>query len=263
MTTSYDGEYFEPKATLECGQVFRYEKVGQQDYIIHSADKIARVYRKGDATVVDTDFSEYFANYFDTATDYAGICKRLGRFDELRDCIETGRGIRILKQDFDETVLSFIISANNNIPRIKGIIERLCDSFGKDCGGYRAFPTVDELKDVGVETYRKLGCGFRDRYLAETVRALRETDIKQKILCADTPAACKLLCTLSGIGPKVADCIALFGMSRTDCYPVDTWIFKSNMSQELNTPAKVRKYYLDRYGRDAGYAQQYLFYKAR
>ncbi len=263
MVKSYDAEYFEPKATLEFGQVFRYEKVGEQDYIIHSADKIARVFSKGDATIVDSDFPEYFSEYFDTETDYETICRRLSAFEELQECVKTGRGIRILKQNFDETVLSFIISANNNIPRIKGIIERLCENFGKDCGDYKAFPTTDELKDVAVETYRNLGCGFRDRYLAETVKALRETDIKQRILQSDTPTACKLLCSLSGIGPKVADCIALFGMSRTDCYPVDTWIFKSNKSQVLDTPAKVRKYYLDRYGADAGYAQQYLFYKAR
>ena len=159
MVKSYDAEYFEPKATLECGQVFRYEKVGEQDYIIHSADKIARVFSKGDATIVDSDFPEYFSEYFDTETDYETICRRLSAFEELQECVKTGRGIRILKQNFDETVLSFIISANNNIPRIKGIIERLCENFGKDCGDYKAFPTTDELKDVAVETYRNLGCG--------------------------------------------------------------------------------------------------------
>ncbi len=263
MINTYDAEYFQPKATLECGQVFRYEKIGEQDYFIHSSDKRARITSKGDATYIDTDSPEYFVDYFDLNRDYRAITERLMAFEELKEGITVGKGIRILRQNFDETVLSFIISANNNIPRIKGIIERLCENFGEDMGGYKAFPTLERLKNVDAETYRKLGCGFRDRYLCGAVRALTETDIKNRILAADTETACKLLCSLPGIGPKVADCIALFGMGRGDCYPVDTWIFKSNKSETLDTPAKVRKYYLGRYGELAGYAQQYLFYKVR
>lgn len=259
----YDFTYFEPKATLECGQVFRYEKKGEQDYLIKSADKIARVYSKGDTTYVDTSEPDYFENYFDIATDYGAVTKRLESFPELKEKVVKGRGIRILKQNFDETVLSFIISANNNIPRIKGIIERLSDNFGSDMGKYRAFPTLGQLEGVSTKTFRDLGCGFRDRYLSDTVHALLTTDISDKIKTADTPKARKLLCGLSGIGGKVADCILLFSLSRTDCYPVDTWIFKSGKTAELDTPEKVRRYYLNRYGSDAGYAQQYLFYNVR
>ena len=260
---TYDGKYFEPKATFECGQVFRYEKLGDEDYGIISRDKAARVYRKGDTTYIDTDYAEYFENYFDLSTDYAAITERLSAFDELKEKVEVGKGTRILRQDFDETVLSFIISANNNIPRIKGIIERLAENFGRDMGEYRAFPTLQELADVSIETYRKLGCGFRDRYLSGTVKTMLTTDISERIKAADTPTARKLLCTLSGVGGKVADCILLFALKRTDSYPVDTWIFKSNKSDVLDTPEKVRRHYLDRYGSDAGYAQQYLFYDVR
>lgn len=260
MALSFDSEYFKPKATLECGQVFRYTKIAEQDYFIHSADKRARVYMKGGTTYIDTDDAEYFREYFDLGTDYAAVAERLMRFDELKEKVRGGKGIRILRQDFDETVLSFIISANNNIQRIKGIIERLSNRFGSDMGEYRAFPTLEQLKDASVADYRALGCGFRDAYLFETVKALRETDIAERIKVADTATACKLLCSLKGVGPKVADCIVLFGMARTDCYPVDTWIFKSNRSDVLDTPAKVRQHYLKRYGNDAGYAQQYLFY---
>ena len=185
MIRLYDGEYFQPKATLECGQVFRYEKIGEQDYFIHSADKRARITSKGDATYIDTDSPEYFADYFDLKRDYGAIVSRLADFDELKEGIALGKGIRILRQNFDETVLSFIISANNNIPRIKGIIERLCENFGEDMGGYKAFPALERLKNVDAETYRKLGCGFRDRYLCGTVRALLQTDIKDRILAAD------------------------------------------------------------------------------
>ena len=260
---TFDSTYFEPKATLECGQVFRYTKLGEQDYIILSADKRARVYIKGDATYIDTDEEDYFTRYFDLKTDYKAITERLSAFDELGEKVSGGRGIRILKQEFDETVLSFIISANNNIPRIKGIIERLSNSFGTNKGEYFAFPTVEQLRDVTAETYRELGSGFRDRYLASTVNTLLTTDISERIKKASTDEARKLLCTLSGVGGKAADCLLLFSLSRTDCYPVDTWIFKSNRSDELDTPEKVRRHYLKRYGSDAGYAQQYLFYNAR
>lgn len=259
----FDSRYFEPKATLECGQVFRYTAVGQQDYIIRSADKTARVSMRGDTTYIDCDSPDYFKRYFDLDRDYGAVIERLSRFEELKECVQTGRGIRILKQNLTETILSFIISANNNIPRIKAIIERLCDNFGKDMGEYRAFPALPQLKEVTVQQYRDLGCGFRDRYLHDTVDKLLTTDIMQRIVAADTVQAGKLLCTLSGVGQKVADCILLFGMGRSDCYPVDTWIFKANRNESLNTPQKVRQYYLDRYGLDAGFAQQYIFYKVR
>ncbi len=182
MVKSYDAEYFEPKATLECGQVFRYEKVGEQDYIIHSADKIARVFSKGDATIVDSDFPEYFSEYFDTETDYETICRRLSAFEELQECVKTGRGIRILKQNFDETLLSFIISANNNIPRIKGIIERLCENFGKDCGRTQRRRRRDlsksRLRLSGQVSCRNGKGSARNGYKAENI-AIRYADCLQ------------------------------------------------------------------------------------
>lgn len=233
MATEYESKFFEPQATLECGQVFRYVKLGEQDYLIHAADKRARVFMKGDTTFVDSGDKEYFESYFDLKRDYGAVIERLSRFDELKDCLLTGHGIRILRQRLEETIISFIISANNNIPRIKGIIERLCEAYGSDMGEYRAFPLLEQLRDVTVQDYRALGCGFRDRYLSGTVEKLLGSDLLNEIKAADTPKAGKLLCSLSGVGQKVADCIMLFGMGRTDCYPVDTWIFKANKSAEI------------------------------
>lgn len=263
MTALYDGEFFEPKATLTCGQVFRYRALSEQDYLVYSGDTCARVFRKGSTTYVDTDAPQYFERYFDSTTDYGAITERLKKFPELACCIDKGKGIRILKQQLVETVLGFIISANNNIPRIQSIIERLCNAFGADKGGFHAFPTLEELKDVGAQTYRALGCGFRDRYLCGTVKILRTTDMLSRLGTADTLSAGELLTGLPGVGRKVADCILLFGLGRTDCYPVDTWIFKANRSAQNDTPRKVRDYCLQRYGKDAGYAQQYLFYATR
>lgn len=259
----FDGKYFCPKATLECGQVFRYAAVGENDYIVRSSGLSARVFTRGDETVIDCDDEEYFARYFDLDTDYSQIISRLSSFPELSSGLEKGRGIRILKQDFAETVLSFIISANNNIPRIKGIIERLCARYGEKKDGYFAFPTLSALKEVTAADYRALGVGFRDKYLVGATEKLLSDGFLDRIASLDVDGARKLLCTVSGVGGKVADCILLFSLARTAVFPTDTWIFKTYRTETLDTPEKVRKYCLDRYGEYAGYAQQYRFYAAR
>lgn len=246
------------KAVLECGQIFRYGKVGD-GYEVYSLDK--RCVVCGNKIV--TDQPEYFAKFFDLDTDYDVICDTLSKFDEIKDDVEFGRGIRLLRQDLFETVISFIISANNNIPRIKGIIERLCALAGERKDGYYAFPTPQRLSTVSQSMLRDIGMGFRDKYIYETTQIVTSSDILQRIAAADTVKARELLLTLSGVGPKVADCILLFGLRRFDCFPVDTWMMKRCKTQELDTPLKVRDYYLKRYGEYAGPAQQYIFYGAR
>ena len=177
--------------------------------------------------------------------------------------MEFGKGIRLLRQDFFETIISFIISANNNIPRIKGIIERLCTLAGDKKDGYYAFPTPQRLSLVSEKSLRDIGAGFRDKYIFRTTQIITSTDILKRIASSDTEQARKLLLTLPGVGPKVADCILLFGLRRFDCFPVDTWMMKRCKTDELDTPQKVRDYYLNRYGEYAGPAQQYIFYGAR
>lgn len=254
---------FSISKTLECGQLFRYFKNGEEDYYVCSRDKRCRLVGCEDGFEVISDDTEYFFDYLDLKTDYNEIFTELSKFPELDEALKFGKGIRILRQDLYETIISFIISANNNIPRIKGIIERLCCEYGKNCGDYFAFPVLDELKNVKEEDYRRLGCGFRDEYLFDTVQKLRDGEILDKLKSCDTEAARKILCSLKGIGPKVADCILLFGLRRFDTYPVDTWIFKACKSDELDTPAKVMKHFLFKYGKFAGYAQQLIFFAQR
>lgn len=246
------------KAILTCGQTFRFKDQGE-GYEVYSGEY--KCFASGNKII--TDHPEYFVRYFDLDTDYDGLMAGLSRFDELSRGLEVGKGIRILRQNLFEVIIDFIISANNNIPRIKGIIERICAFCGEDKGGYYAFPSPQRLARVSKDEFRMLGAGFRDSYLSKSAEILAETDFMDRVQKADTEEATKLLLSLPGVGPKVADCILLFGLRKWDCFPVDTWIFKQCGSDELNTPAKVRSYYLRRYGSLAGLAQQYIFYGAR
>ena len=180
---------------------------------------------------------------------------------ELKEKVEYGKGIRIFRQDTYETVISFIISANNNIKRIQKIIEKLCERVGEKKNGFYAFPTAKQLQSLSVEDFKDLGLGYRAQYLYETSRVI--DDMIDIIKSQDTEQATKSLLSLKGVGPKVANCILLFGLYKTNSYPVDTWIFKANKTEELNTEKKVLEYYQKRYGEYAGFAQQYVFFYAR
>lgn len=243
--------------TLGCGQLFRYFEEGDGSYTVLSGDKSCRLYYSGDSTVLETEFPEYFRGFFDIDTDYDAIVEGLGKFEELRDALTVSGGLRILRQQRFETVISFIISANNNIKRIQGIVERLCSRF---CGGRpRApFPTREQMLTLTAADYRELGCGFRSEYLYKTVPCLTDEYLEHIAELTHRDAK-KELCKLTGVGPKVAECILLFAYKMTDSYPVDTWIFKANKLKGLDTPDKVSAYYSARYGNLAGYAQQYIF----
>lgn len=246
------------EAILTCGQIFRFKEVGGEYEVISGRH---RCVTRGNE--IECDDANYFVDFFDLDEDYDRYMAELSHFDELRAAMSEGSGIRILRQDLFEMIISFIVSANNNIPRIKGIIERICDFCGSDMGEYRAFPTPSQLKSVSVEEFRSLGAGYRDKYLHDTAEILAETDFLTKLKTSDTARAQKMLISLPGIGPKVADCILMFGLRKWDCFPVDTWIFKVCGNEELDSPQKVREFYLNRYGAMAGLAQQYIFYDSR
>ncbi|MCL2370671.1 MAG: 8-oxoguanine DNA glycosylase [Firmicutes bacterium] len=254
---------FCPHQSIECGQMFRFRVTQDGRYTVYSGDKRCFVYSDGDNVVIETADTDYFANYFDFGRDYGAIVSTLSGYDELRSSVECGKGIRIFKQDLFETIISFIISANNHIPRIKSIIERICEAAGQKIDDYYAFPTPENLSRLTVEDFAKIGAGYRARYLAETSKVLAKTDMLQELAQANDKQVHKKLLSLQGIGEKVANCIGLFGLGITNSFPVDTWIFKTLSSDELNTPDKVRRYYQNRYGDLAGFAQQYLFWNVR
>ena len=254
--------YFDISETLYCGQVFRFRE-DKGGFDVFALNHRARVEDKGEFYKIDCDDNEFFKKYFDFDTDYKSVQDEVADGGFLSEAIEFGKGIHILRQDAFETVFSFLISQNNHIPRIKGIIERICDGLGKDMGGYRAFPTVEALANAGEDYFAAMGAGYRASYLDRTAKALLCAD-KQELASLDTEALRSRLMSLHGVGRKVADCILLFGFNRFDVFPVDTWIKKVFEKEYEGVPAeKLSQKLVQRYGDKAGFVQQWLFFYKR
>ena len=226
---------FNLRDIFECGQCFRWNKEDDESYtgvignnVLNVKSIENKIIFKG---ICNGNIQEIVTNYFDLNRDYTKIKNELAKIDDyMKNSIEYGEGIRILNQDLWETIISFIISANNNIPRIKGIIERLSKKYGKEIiwngKKYYTFPTPEELRNVSVEEYRKLGLGFRDIRVYETTKMIlnKEVDFK-KLFNEETETVREDLLKLSGVGPKVADCILLFSiLKRFEVFPIDVWV---------------------------------------
>jgi len=248
--------------TLECGQVFRFKKVDKEHYLVYTIDKKCEVFEKNGEYHFITNDPDYFKNYFDIETDYGKIYDSLMEFEELKNILPLSKGIRILKQELFETIIGFIISQNNFIGRIQKIIEKMCEKYGENKGDYFAFITPEEYRKISREEFRELGMGFRDVYLDFNRKNITD-EFLEKLKNIEMNEAEKMLKSLHGISHKVAACVMLFALSHTGYYPTDTWIFKANKTDELNTPYKVKLFFESRYGNLAGYAQQYLFYAKR
>ncbi len=269
----FDGEYFSVKDTLECGQVFRF-CVHQKGYLVYSVDKCAYAYNDNDLAVIECQEEdvEYFKNYFDIERDYQKIVLSAQNEDVniLREASTLGKGIRILNQNTEETLFSFIISQNNNIPRIKGIIEKLCTALGekKVFNGqtYFAFPKAEEMAKMPLDFFCSIGLGYRASY----IKKLSESIVSGLDISGyreyKTEQLKKKLIEIYGVGPKVADCVSLFGFHRSDSFPVDTWIEKvyvqDFMGKEKNRN-KITEYFTNRFKDKSGYCQQYLFHYKR
>lgn len=262
-----EAKNFDIKSILECGQVFRYVKYSENDYGIFSLDKYARVTQNADKVEISTDNPQYFYNYFDLDCDYEKICKKVAVNEIMHKAIEHGKGIRILNQDLTETLFSFILSSNNNIKRIQKIIECLCIELGEKTKYGYAFPTVEALASQSKLFYCENGCGYRADYIYKSAKKFTEGFDLDALKTMTTLEARKKLMNLDGVGGKVADCILLFGLGRTDVFPVDTWIEKvyENHFSDGNklAPQKISEFFIQKFGANSGYAQQYLFYFER
>lgn len=255
---------FDITQILECGQIFSYEKLGENHFFVYSADKVCEVVQNEKFAQIFTKDVDYFINFFDLDENYCNFKQKLRDFDEMKDALEYGYGIRILKQDIFEMFVSFVISANNNIPRIKNSIKYIREHAGKNMCDYFAFPTLTELAKYDVEFFVSAGLGYRAAQLVKLLGQLKSVDI-EKLKQMDTESLRKFLITLSGIGPKVADCILLFGFSRKDVFPVDTWIAKifHDKFGDTDNRNEMREELIKKFGDLSGVAQQYLFYHKR
>lgn len=273
---------FELADIFDCGQCFRWNKQEDGSYTGIFKGNVMNVQKQGDTVIFKGictgDIKEIVEEYFDLNRDYEKLKEELSKIDNnIKVSIEYGKGIRILNQDLWEMIISYIISANNNIPRIKGIIERMSKRYGKEIEWngekYYTFPTIEELKDVTVEDYRNLGTGFRDIRLYETVKMISDGKIKLDELQEnpDTHEVREQLLTLSGVGPKVADCILLFStLKRFEVFPIDVWVrrvmndlYIKNENETKVNKKEIQKIAQDKFGNLAGLAQQYLFYWKR
>lgn len=278
---------FELADIFECGQCFRWNKQEDGSYTGIFKRNVINVKKenchKGTSPVTikgicDGNIKDVVEDYFDLNRNYEEIKEKLSKIDDnVKTSIEYGKGIRILNQDLWEMIISYIISANNNIPRIKGIIERLSRTYGDEIEWngekYYTFPTPEQLKDVTVADYKKLGTGFRDIRLYETVHMIldKKVDLEQLQNEPDTNKVREQLLTLSGVGPKVADCILLFStLKRFEVFPIDVWVrrvmnelYIKNEDETKVNKKQIEKLAHEKFGNLAGIAQQYLFYWKR
>lgn len=264
----FDADTFEPRSILTSGQLFRFGEGNSGDWWVATGSNFATIEKSGEASyVIHTSTPEYFVDFFDLKTDYSAILGRLGKFEQLKPAIEFGRGVRLMKQPLIEVIIGFIISANNNIPRIRKSIEAICEKFGtKHAWGF-GFPDLEQLSKASAEDFKEFGCGFRAKYLVDTIRVLNSSPILEELrLVSDTATARKRLLSLKGVGPKVADCILLFGLWRYDVFPVDTWIdkvYREDFGGNLSNREQISGWFVQKFGADSGYCQQYLFYYKR
>lgn len=281
-----DVRNFELPHIFDCGQCFRWNRQENGSYIGVAFGKIVEVEKKdNDVFIYNTceeDFKEIWCEYFDLYRDYDEIKSLLSKDDDiLKQAVKFGEGIRILKQEPFELIISFIISANNRIPMIKRAIENISRNWGEilEFKGktYYTFPKLDKLKEVTLEEIESCGTGFRAKYIKDTILKIYNSSEKTQISYdekydiswikdQDDQICHKELQKFMGIGPKVADCIMLFSMQKYSAFPVDVWV-KRAMNHFYLAPdvslKRIRDFGIDKFKKLSGFAQQYLFYYAR
>lgn len=272
-----DVENFDAKAIFTCGQAFRWYEEKNGSFTTVHLGRVLNVLNEDDKVIFKgtnlEEFNEIWIDYFDLNTNYQSIRKSLANNEILANAMEYGKGIRILNQNHFEMLISFIISANNMIPRIRKSIEVISMRYGKficqdENRKYYSFPTVEELSKATVEELREFAkVGFRDKRIFDTVNMIKNENIDlDGFENLETDNLREELLRFSGVGNKVADCIMLFSYKRGEVFPVDVWI--KRVMEELfikeETPVKKISKEADRiFGKYAGYAQQYLFYYGR
>jgi N-glycosylase/DNA lyase len=258
--------------TLDCGQCFRWHRDTVKGVYIGVVAQSLLVFRERTSKlcIYGQDLSdEAIEVYFDLKRDYQGILDDLAQKDQhLAEAVEYGKGIHILKQAPFETLISFIISSNNNIPKIKMTVEALCESFGKpiaeyDGKVYYAFPTVEDLADISIEGLNVKAIGYRAKSVWNTVQKLLEEKVDLVAVSEmDYGDAKVFLKTFYGVGDKVADCVLLFGYGKFEAFPIDVWVMKV-LVELYNVEKKQEVFVAHYFGAYPGIAQQYLFYYMR
>ncbi|HSH36166.1 DNA-3-methyladenine glycosylase [Schnuerera sp.] len=268
---------FEPKHIFECGQAFRWYVEEDASYTAIHKSKVINVKRDGKDIIFSNtnmeDFENIWYDYFDLGRDYGEIKKELSKDPILNEAIKFGQGIRILNQDPYETTISFIISANNQIPRIKRSIELISQKYGESIGSYNgkeyySFPGPEILASIDEkELEDNCKVGYRAKYIVNTSKMIKNKEIDlDKLFKLPTETAKEILMRLPGVGPKVSNCILLFSLNKNEAFPIDVWVkrvMESLYFKENTSTKKISAYAEENFGSLGGFAQQYLFYYAR
>ena len=247
--------------TLDCGQAFRWEKEIDGSWSGAAFGKFLNIRKNenGDLILKTTlnDFNTVWSHYFDLDRDYAEICEKLKEDRLVSSTIDEYYGIRILNQEPWEALVSFVISQQNNIKRIKGIIKRLCDTYGEKINNeWHAFPSAEALSRLTVEDFEALGAGYRGKYIKKLADDVASGVINlDEIKKMNLEDAKKALLDIYGVGIKVANCALLFGFQFIECFPVDVWMKRVLAFYPNGLPECFKGY--------EGIAQQYLFHWAR
>ncbi len=253
---------FDPFVSCECGQCFRFRKLSESEYVLCARGRELNIKKQDKdwffADIDESEFRKEFYDYFDLGRDYAKIIGSFSSDAVIARAADIGGGIRIFRQDPWETLVSFIISQNNNIPRIKKIIESLCRLLGEEHNGFYSFPTAERILQAGIEGLAPIKAGFRAKYIIDAAEKVASGEISiEKIRSCGYETALAELKKIKGVGDKVANCVLLFGFGYYQAFPVDVWVKRV-----------IGKYYGDGFdpktlGDFAGIAQQYLFYYER
>jgi len=268
---------FSLEETLECGQCFRFEKLEDNKYLVVANSKVIIIKQEGNELIFenieDEKDEKVWKNYFDLDRDYKKIKDELSSTDKvLTDAINYKPGIRLLKQDVWECLISFIISQNKQIPHIKQVIKNISEAFGTNIGTYNdkvyySFPTIEQLSKATEDQIRACKAGFRAPYIIDACAKINSGQIDiYNLESMETIKAKEELLKIKGVGNKISDCVALFSLSKHEVFPTDVWIkrvmeyFYMKEEAELKD---IQKFAREQFGDYAGFAQQYLFYYAR
>lgn len=253
---------FDLPHTLDCGQAFRWECVENERWKGVAFNRYLELEKTKDNTIIlynttIEDFNDIWKEYFDFERDYDNIISTISQNEVLKKASQYAYGIRVLNQEPWETLCSFIISQNNNIKRIKGIISRLCENFGEKHDGWYSFPSAEIISKLTIDDLAVLRSGFRAKYILDAAQKIANGEVDlSKLYTIPTDDARNELMKIKGVGPKVADCVLLFSLRHVEAFPKDVWI-KRAMETLFggNLPEVALPY--------AGIVQQYIFFYAR
>ncbi len=266
---------FYPRHTFDCGQCFRWNEEADGSYTGVAFGKVVNVSCLEDKIIIDNageeDFLKTWQKYFDFERDYEAIKKLYVNDSFLNEAIKFGWGIHILNQDIFECLISFIISTQNQIPRIKKIVDELSRLYGDEIlyngKKYYAFPDAKKLKAVKACDLVPLKAGYRADYIVDAVSKVASGEIDlEKVKSMPYKDAKAELMKIRGVGPKVADCVLLFSAGKSEAFPVDVWVKRTMSQRYLKREAKEKEILLyanENFGKYAGFAQQYMFYYSR